>query len=118
MVTLTKVPAIPEAWNFAWDIFLPSLNYGKIGESQCQSLGRFIWRNMEWLTKDRKIWKGKVKERVKHLKKWEESKGKRWSGEAVDRNELNVDIGVYEWSFIQHECWQFQTTSNQLKTTD
>ena len=52
---------------------------------------------MEWLTKDEKIWKGKVKERVKHFKKkWEESKGKRWSGEAVDRNELNVDIGVYE----------------------
>ena len=46
------------------------------------------------------------------------SKGKRRSGEAMDRNELNVDIGVYEWSFIRHECWQFQTTSNQLKTTD
>ena len=45
MVTLTKVPPIPEAWKFAWDIFLPSLVYGKIGESQCLTLGRFHWRN-------------------------------------------------------------------------
>ena len=37
MVTLTKVPAFPEAWNSAWVIFLTSLNNGKIGESQCQS---------------------------------------------------------------------------------
>ena len=47
MVTLTKVPPIPEAWKFAWDIFLPSLVYGKIGESQCLTLGRFHWRNVE-----------------------------------------------------------------------
>ena len=45
MVTLTKVPAVPEAWNFAWDIFLPSLNHDKIGESQCRSLGRFMGRH-------------------------------------------------------------------------
>ena len=47
MVTLTKVPAVPEAWNFAWDVFLPSLNHGKIGESQRRSLGRFMGRNKQ-----------------------------------------------------------------------
>ena len=41
IVTLTKVPAISEAQNFAWNVFLTSLNCGKIGESHSQSLGRF-----------------------------------------------------------------------------
>ena len=47
MVTLTKVPAVPEAKNFAWDILSPSLNHGKIGESHCQSLGRFMERRVD-----------------------------------------------------------------------
>ena len=40
IVTLTKVPAISEAQNFARNIFLPSLNCGKIGESHSRSQGR------------------------------------------------------------------------------
>ena len=48
MVTLTKVPAIPRAWNFTWDVFLPILIHGKIGESQCQSLGRFTGCKVQW----------------------------------------------------------------------
>ena len=41
-----KVPAISEAQNFAWSIFLPSLNCGTIGESHSRCLGRFNGRNV------------------------------------------------------------------------
>ena len=60
--------------------------------------------DMEWLTKDRKIWKGKVSERIKHLRKWEESKGKRWSGEVVDRNEIHVNVEVYDCRVCGRVC--------------
>ena len=42
--------------------------------------------NIGALTADRKNWKGMVKERMNHLLKWEESKGKRWQGGEVVRN--------------------------------
>ena len=47
--------------------------------------------NVASLTKDRKVWKQKVKERMDHLRKWEASKGKRWTGEPVGRNDMVVD---------------------------
>lgn len=36
---------------------------------------------------DQKVWKGMVRERMKHLTKWEDSKGKKWEGEEVVRNQ-------------------------------
>ena len=36
---------------------------------------------------DRKIWKGMVRQRMKHLAEWEDSKGKKWEGEEVVRSQ-------------------------------
>ena len=40
-----------------------------------------------WKEADRKIWKGMVRERMKHLAEWEDSKGKKWEGEEVVRSQ-------------------------------
>ena len=47
---------------------------------------------------------GKVKERIKHLRKWEEAKGKMWNGEAVDRNEIHVEIGECDCRVCGRVC--------------
>ena len=39
---------------------------------------------------DRKKWKGMVRDRMKHLAEWENSKGKKWQGEAMERNQPNL----------------------------
>ena len=38
------------------------------------------------MTKDRKAWKNTVKERMKHLDQYEQSKGNKWSGQWLSRN--------------------------------
>ena len=48
------------------------------------------------LTADRKKWKSAVKGRVRHLNEWEESKGNRWQGGIVVRNELVVPAVVFD----------------------
>ena len=35
---------------------------------------------------DRKKWKAAVMARMKHLAEWEESRGKKWEGAAMERN--------------------------------
>ena len=53
---------------------------------------------------DRKQWREKVKERVEHLREWEKSKGKRWSGAAVVRNEVGVDAQVFDCRVCGRVC--------------
>ena len=51
--------------------------------------------NISALTKDRKKWKAIVKKRMDHLDKYEKSKGNKWQGEPVRRNEWRAETGVY-----------------------
>ena len=48
------------------------------------------------LTRDRKEWKAKVNKRMEHLKNWEASKGNRWSGAVVLRNQVGVNAQVFD----------------------
>ena len=48
------------------------------------------------LTRDRKVWRGKIKERLDHLAEWEKSKGKLWTGGVVIRNVALVNVQVFD----------------------
>ena len=52
------------------------------------------------LAADRKKWKSMVMERMKHLEKYEWSKGKKWQGEQMERNVTRV----VEEEFVCDEC--------------
>ena len=47
--------------------------------------------NIGNLTKDRKVWKGLVQERMKYLDEWERSKGNKWQGRRDVRNKKWTD---------------------------
>ena len=49
---------------------------------------------------DRKVWKGMVRERMKHLQLWEESKGKKYEGEEVVRSQP----AAMEFVFVCEVC--------------
>ena len=48
------------------------------------------------LTRDRKVWKSRVKERMSHMSDWERSKGNRWSGAVMQRNEVGANVQVFD----------------------
>ena len=52
--------------------------------------------NLKALTEDRKKWKKIVRERMEHLDKWERSKGHKWTGEEVERNEVSAGKKMFE----------------------
>ena len=58
------------------------------------------------LTADRKLWKGRVKERFEHLRQWEWSTGHKWTGEAMVRNVPKVDTieSVFECDVCAKVC--------------
>ena len=56
------------------------------------------------LTADRKVWRMKCKERMDHLRDFEQSKGKKWVGAEVERNGIRVDIGIYDCSVCGKVC--------------
>ena len=49
---------------------------------------------------DRKGWKAAVKERMSHLEKWDNSKGKKWEGEPIERNVVQE----MEFVFVCDKC--------------
>ena len=54
------------------------------------------------LSADRRIWKGRVRERMDHLRKWEWSMGHKWTGAAMERNVPKED--VTEFVFVCDVC--------------
>ena len=50
------------------------------------------WTKIGQLTADRKMWKGKVRERMDNLRKWEMSTGHKWEGEPVQRNVAREEV--------------------------
>ena len=48
------------------------------------------------LTRDRKVWKSKVKARMDHVLEWEKSRGNRWTGGVVQRNEVGANVQVFD----------------------
>ena len=56
------------------------------------------------LTADRKNWKAKVKERMKHLLQWEESKRKRWAGAAVVWNLVREEVPEFKCEVCGRVC--------------
>ena len=56
------------------------------------------------LTKDRKLWKSKVVGRTKHLAEWERSKGNKWQGAAMARNEIVVNVQVFDCRVCGKVC--------------
>ena len=53
------------------------------------------YTNIAALTKDRKAWKELVRKRMAHLDKYEKSKGHKWAGAVIRRNEWRAETGVY-----------------------
>ena len=58
--------------------------------------------NLKALTEDCKKWKKIVRERMEHLDKWERSKGHKWTGGEMERNEWKVEVAV----FVCEVCWK------------
>ena len=56
------------------------------------------------LTRDRKIWRSKVNDRMRHLSKWEESKGNKWAGVPVERNEVWHNVQVFDCRVCGRVC--------------
>ena len=52
------------------------------------------WTKIGLLTKERKVWKCKVSERMKHLRDWENSKGHSWSDPPLLRDVEKLDEGL------------------------
>ena len=50
------------------------------------------WTDLKSLTEDRKRWKKMVRERMKHLERWEWSQGHKWTGEEIKRNAEVVEM--------------------------
>ena len=55
---------------------------------------------MENLASDRKGWRRIVKERMEHLAEYEKSKGKRWTGEVVERNKKLEQEDVFARKYV------------------
>ena len=55
------------------------------------------------LTRDRKKWKGLVKERMEDLRTWERSKGHKWQGERPERRDA-VKEDVMDFVFVCNYC--------------
>ena len=66
--------------------------------------------NLKAVTEDRKKWKKIVKERMEHLDKWEKSRGHKWMGEEMMRNEIKE----VEVLFFCEVCWKRCKTKGGL----
>ena len=56
------------------------------------------------LTKDRKAWKARVKQRMDHLALWEESRGKRYQGPELARNQPKEREVIFECEVCGKVC--------------
>ena len=56
------------------------------------------------LTRDRKVWRSKVKERMQHLTDWEKSKGHFWTGGMVLRNDVGANAKVFDCRVCGRVC--------------
>ena len=64
------------------------------------------WTDLGEVTSDRKKWKKLVKERMEKLDKWEKSKGHRWTGGVVERNERSVEETGYVCRVCNKQGWE------------
>ena len=62
------------------------------------------WTDLGEVTSDRKKWKKLVKERMEKLDKWEKSKGHRWTGGVVERNERSAEETGYVCRVCKKVC--------------
>ena len=62
------------------------------------------WTDLESVTKDRKVWKGMVTERMKILEKWERGRGHQWRGEVVERNAAREEVVVFACEVCGKVC--------------
>ena len=60
--------------------------------------------NIGALTGDRKKWKALVKDRMKHLLRWEESKGNKWTEGEVIRNQVREETVVFKCDVCGKTC--------------
>lgn len=62
------------------------------------------YTKIDSMTRDRKVWKAKVNERVKHLEEWEKRGGKLWNGERGERNKKVEEENVFECDVCGQIC--------------
>ena len=56
------------------------------------------------LTADRKIWRIKIMERMKHLQEYKKSKGHKWTGGEVARDVVKEEVVVFDCSVCGRIC--------------
>ena len=62
------------------------------------------WTRIGQLTSDRRVWKGRVRERMDHLRKWEWSQGHKWEGAQMERNVPKEEESVFQCDVCAKVC--------------
>ena len=62
------------------------------------------WTDINGKTKDRKVWKASVQERMRWLEKWEKSRGHLWEGESMERNKAGEKEVEFVCDVCQKKC--------------
>lgn len=75
------------------------------------------WTDVGFLARDRKKWKKLVDDRMKHLKLWEEGRGKKSDGEMDERNKARVPQDSYMCALCGKVCISKSGLVNHRKRT-